>query len=133
MTRSGHGRCEGPGPRISTRFRHGDTYKVRILTYRTLGFCSHTLMFTSFNAPQSVRQLRLHGFGYITLPVVIVRTQLAPSHDYIRTHHLNCIRVRNLLIGYRCPRAFDKQVDVIRPLTLRRSSIILDLTGSLLC
>jgi hypothetical protein len=80
-------------------------------------------MFTSFNAPQSVRQLRLHGFGYITLPVVIVRTQLAPSHDYIRTHHLNCIRVRNLLIGYRCPRAFDKQVDVIRPLTFITSEL----------
>ena len=29
MTRSGHGRCEGLGPRISTRFRPGDTYEVR--------------------------------------------------------------------------------------------------------
>ena len=29
LTRSGHGRCEGLGPRISTRFRHGDTYEVR--------------------------------------------------------------------------------------------------------
>ena len=29
LTRCGHGRCEGLGPRTSTRFRHGDTYEVR--------------------------------------------------------------------------------------------------------